>query len=364
MQKELLVIKNENGFSLIEAIIATSVFAIIVTSVASSYFTVSKYILSSGAERQAIFLAEEGLEAVRNIQDNNFFALTAGGPYGISKSGNIWGISGSSDVSGIYTRKINITAPDADTWQVASKIEWTYKGENKSLTINREFTNWRKTKATASVSSWPFDDNSGCTASDEVGSNNATLKPTCPTDSPTWNTGTKRAGTSALKFDGSNDYVQAPDSNSLDLTTAGTLMAWINTSTNSTMGIINKGSAASSLAYYINVSNGRRLTGGVIKAGGTNGTAVTVQSASNTLPTSGWTHVAMTWDATSLKIYINGVLSNTTVTTALVARTTTGTLQIGAIYPTTSRFNGTIDEVSLYNVALPASEISTIFASQ
>lgn len=362
MMKESSVIKNKRGFSLVEAIVAAGIFVIITTTIVASYISVSKYVLSAGVEVQAIFLAEEGLEAVRNIRDNDFARLLSGGPYGLTSVG-AWNFSGSQDTNGIYTRKVTIVSPDADTREVSVSVGWTYKGENKSLTLKRQFNNWRKGKLNA-IAHWKFDDNSGCTASDSKGSNNGTLRPTCPTNSPVWSTSTKRVGTSALTFDGTDDYVQVPDSNPLDLTTAGTLMAWINTSTSATMGIINKGSAASSLAYYLNVSTGRRLIGGVIKAGGTNGTAVTVQTATNTLPASGWTHVSFVWDSLSLKIYINGILSNTTSTTALAARATTGTLQIGSVYPTTSRFRGTIDEVSIYNSALSATDILNIYNSQ
>ena len=146
MQKELLGIKNKNGFFLTEAIISAGIFMIIVAAVSASYFAVSRYVLSAGAETQALSFAQEGLEAVRNIRDNNFASLAAGGPYGLSSVGNAWSFSGTQDVNDIYTRKISITAPSADTRQVTAQISWTYKGENKSLTQQREFTSWRSAK--------------------------------------------------------------------------------------------------------------------------------------------------------------------------------------------------------------------------
>ena len=364
--KRVSLISNRGGFSLVEAIIAVAVFAIIVSYVATGLVRSHKYIINSGNQYRATALAEEGLEAARNIRDNAFANLTDTTTHGISSSGTAYSFSGSQDTQDIFTRKIYVSTIDSTTKEIKSEIKWTDSGGSQNISLSERLTNWRKTKATASISRWPFDENTACVAHDVVGPNDAALMPaTCPTGSATWSTNPKRVGTSALTFDGSNDYVQAPDSNSLDLTTSGTLMAWIYpTKNNTTAGIINKGSAAASLAYYLNVNNKNNLIAGVIKTGGANGTPVTVATANNVLTLNAWNHIAMTWDATTLKVYVNGVLSNTTNTTALVARVTAGTLQIGAIYPTTSRFTGTIDEVSIYDVALSATEISTIFASQ
>jgi hypothetical protein len=96
-------------------------------------------------------------------------------------------------------------------------------------------------------------------------------------------------------------------------------------------------------------------------------TSAGVESTSE-IPIGQFSHIAGTWDGSSLRLYINGVLD---------AQSTPGTIPfdsacpfyVGGIYNTNlgvcnnvgSFFNGVIDEVSYYSRALADSEISYIF---
>ncbi|MEI7890840.1 MAG: LamG domain-containing protein [bacterium] len=371
MKRGLSIINFKNGFSLAEAIIASGILMIVVASVAASYFSVSRYVLAAGAEAQATFFAQEGLEAARNIRDKDFALLVAGTVNGLSNAGNVWNFSGTQDVKGIYTRKISIAAIDANTKEVSVQIDWLYKGVAKTLTLKREFTNWRKTKTVANnpVSRWPFDEDTGCSAMDSFGSNHGTLKPaTCPIGSPAWINGTsQKVGISALNFNSAAtfNYVEVPDANSLDLSTAGTIMAWIYpTSSGTTMGIVHKGAATnrSDEAYYLRMEDNRKIL-----AGGRTAISDLLEIESNSLITlNAWSLVAFTWDSTGMKIYINGALSSQANNTVFSAKNSAGSLQMGALYSgaSSNRFRGRIDEVSIYNTALSLSEISTIYNAQ
>lgn len=359
MKKAWLVTKNKRGFSLVEAIVATAIFSIITTSIAATYINVSGYILSSGVETQAIFLAEEGLEATRNIRDNDFTNLDNGN-HGISSSGSEWSFSGSSDTNGIYTRQINISdASDSDTKEVSSQISWTYKGESKTLTLSREFSDWRKIKP-KSFSWWPFDENSGCDAHDEEGDNDGTLEPDCDTDSPAWDSGDKHAGDSSLEFDGDNDYVEVPDDDSLDFSAEGSIMAWVRpTARRASMGkIIYKGenSSGNDQAYYLQMQANRR-----IRAGGKSSSNAAVSvTTRDRISRNSWSHVAFVWDATGMRIYINGSVSKTS-TAVLDARNSSGVFQIGTFEAGDDYFEGQIDEVRAYPTALTDQEILDIY---
>src|SRR5262249_55893677 len=71
------------------------------------------------------------------------------------------------------------------------------------------------------VAYWKFDEGSGTTVSDSSGnSNTGTL-----VNGPLWTAG--RVG-NALYFDGIDDNITVPDSNSLDLSGSFTLSAWVN----------------------------------------------------------------------------------------------------------------------------------------
>lgn len=71
-----------------------------------------------------------------------------------------------------------------------------------------------------------------------------------------------------------------------------------------------------------------------------------------------WYHVAMTWNAGSVKIYVNGVLNTTGIYTSFT--TIPPTYQIGAA---TSPFRGDIDDVVIRSVETSEDEIRAIYES-
>ncbi|HEY4414397.1 MAG TPA: LamG domain-containing protein [Verrucomicrobiae bacterium] len=92
--------------------------------------------------------------------------------------------------------------------------------------------------------------------------------------------------------------------------------------------------------------------------------------ATNEIPVGSFTHLAGTWDGTTLKLYVNGVLNNTSVPGATPTDSTCD-FNIGGIYHTNADscnyvgqfFTGVIDEVSYYHCALSAEEINAIYSA-
>lgn len=82
-----------------------------------------------------------------------------------------------------------------------------------------------------------------------------------------------------------------------------------------------------------------------------------------------WYHYGLTWDGTGTKVYINGILNNSTATT--VTLPALGLNQIGRSFydsqnitdgnTTPHFFNGTIDEFGIWKRALSATEIFELF---
>jgi hypothetical protein len=70
-----------------------------------------------------------------------------------------------------------------------------------------------------------------------------------------------------------------------------------------------------------------------------------------------WSHLAMTWSGSTLRLYVNGsqVATRSTGTTMTA---TTGPFRIGGTSVATAWFRGLIDEVRYYNRALSAAEIA------
>jgi len=73
-----------------------------------------------------------------------------------------------------------------------------------------------------------------------------------------------------------------------------------------------------------------------------------------------WYNVVGTYDGSSMRIYVNGVLKNTKTQAGTLA-TNTSTAKIGTFQGTNYNLNGKISNVSIYNRALTAVEISQNF---
>src|SRR5439155_7658459 len=79
------------------------------------------------------------------------------------------------------------------------------------------------------------------------------------------------------------------------------------------------------------------------------------------LPVNAWTHLAGTFDGTTVRLYVNGVeVASQAQATSLV--NTAETLQIGADKFAGENFAGRIDEVRIYNRALSPAEIQADMA--
>jgi chitodextrinase len=82
------------------------------------------------------------------------------------------------------------------------------------------------------------------------------------------------------------------------------------------------------------------------------------------LPIGAWRHLVMTHDGVNDKIYVNGVLKNSKAATGDM-KSTTKPFGIGYDpIDTTNYFNGALDDVSIYNTALTAAEITALYTAQ
>jgi len=198
------------------------------------------------------------------------------------------------------------------------------------------------------VAYWKFDEGTGITASDSSGNgNHGTL-----VNGPQWSTGI--AG-KALYFNGSNNNVLVPDSNSLDLTGPYTLSAWVNPATPFAdfRSILVK-----NYRYYL-YSSVVGYCGDGTPLGGFSGVDNNIVCDSISIPANTWTNISLAYDGLTLTLYRNGV-SVASSTASEQISPTPGTLQIGAS-EYGEFFKGLIDEVRVYNRALTSSEIQSIY---
>ena len=160
-------------------------------------------------------------------------------------------------------------------------------------------------------------------------------------------------------FDGVDDYVDAGNGASLNITGAITLEAWVmikGTGTGSFPMIVGKDLLSSIYPYAL-----RADANGFFVFASYN-TAV-LFSVSTAIPANNiWYHVVGTFDKTldsaNAKIYLNGVQKDSRTYT-LPLPTNAGTVKIGRYY--INYFNGSIDKVRIYNRALSAGEILALY---
>lgn len=144
MNMELLKIKknNKDGFSLVEIVISIGLFGVLVSFLMTALIQNNRQEDYAVYKRQAIFLAEEGTEALRNIRDADYANLVAG-TYGISENGSEWGLSGLSDQTDNFTRIITITDVDDDRRDISVDVGWDdLSVQNGTVTVATRLTNW------------------------------------------------------------------------------------------------------------------------------------------------------------------------------------------------------------------------------
>ncbi|MGZ5347505.1 MAG: LamG-like jellyroll fold domain-containing protein, partial [Solirubrobacterales bacterium] len=191
---------------------------------------------------------------------------------------------------------------------------------------------------------WAFDEGAGTTTADASGRGNAgTLI------GASWTTQGRYGN--ALSFNGAST-VRVADSASLDLTTAMTLSAWIRpTALQSGWRTILQREAD---AYFLNASN----SDGPLRpsGGGTLGGNTQYLSGPTANPVDAWTHVALSYDGATLRLFVNGSQVSSRATAGAI-QTTDNPLWIGGNSPYGEYFQGLIDEVRVYDRALSQADI-------
>jgi Tfp pilus assembly protein PilV len=129
------------GESIFEIVLAVGIFALIAAGFGGAYaLSIASRRLATDRTR-AVFLAEEGLEAVRNMRTSSSTNLV-NGTWGLATSSNHWVLSGSQDVTNGFVRQIMITTNDTSTKQVTATVSWRSPGEaTTSVSVASYLTN-------------------------------------------------------------------------------------------------------------------------------------------------------------------------------------------------------------------------------
>ncbi|MDO8469698.1 MAG: DUF2341 domain-containing protein [bacterium] len=181
---------------------------------------------------------------------------------------------------------------------------------------------------------------------------------------PTATTTGKINGT--IDFDGTTDLIDVQDSNSLDLTTNVTLSAWVNPTTlaNTVMRVAGKIHTSCSSPYDAYSLGKTDATNNWTFDVGIDGTRYRIASPA-TITTNAWTYLTGVYDGVNMRIYENGVLSNSVGQAGNIG-INTAPFRIGrdSCGGSAAYFPGRIDEIRLSSTTRSAAWILTEYNNQ
>jgi len=159
----------------------------------------------------------------------------------------------------------------------------------------------------------------------------------------------------SLNLDGTNDYVTILGASDLSISGDCSISAWFNPS------------SVSGYNYIFSLTDGRST--GVDRAFGLSGAQMVANTyasgwnlpfAHTAIATGSWYHAVVVFTSGTARMYLNGSdLGTKSVTTNTVSYTQT--VIGGMLYSSSNHFNGKIDEVVVFDSALSASDITSIY---
>ncbi len=129
--KKVFIFKHKNikSFSVVEIMLAIAIFTFLAIAIGSMLSYSSQTNASSGDKDKATFLAQEGMEAIIAIRNEDYSNLVDGA-HGLAIVSNQWQLQNSSDQVGQYNRQINISQIDIYQKKVEVIVSWTNKFDN------------------------------------------------------------------------------------------------------------------------------------------------------------------------------------------------------------------------------------------
>lgn len=306
------------------------------------------------------------------VGDSNYLYVAG---YESVVSGNTeWRIQkrNKSDLSLVWSQTpgnlTNVQPEDASAIAIDTTSTHVYIGGSDAIS---GAANWRIEKRNASdgsldswpsglVGYWPFNEGNGTLANDLVSVDNGTL-----TNGPTWSTSSKIGGglvfngVKAISGDASNQYVSVGSVALLNPSVIS-VAAWFKTSSNNVnQAIVAKSNACATAGYLVWINENAVASHRVSWWVG-NGPWLDEYATATAVDDGNWHHFVGTYDGTTRKIYVDGVLQIAS-TSAGETLSSTGALQIGGSNYCGSTFNGSLDEVRIYNTALSASDVASLY---
>ncbi len=194
---------------------------------------------------------------------------------------------------------------------------------------------------------WKFDESQGGNVSDSSGNNNNGSL----VGDPKWQPSGGILG-GALEFDGDGDYVKIENESNFDIAGQITVATWVNVASVSTewTAIVTKGDSA----WRLSTERAERRFHFAV--GGN-----TLIAGLKTVSANEWHHIAGVCDGSQMRMYVDGQLDASGSYNGSIEQNDYP-VYIGENAEQTGRFwHGLIDDVRIYNYALPENEVKALY---
>ncbi len=140
-----------HGSLLLEAILAIAIFAVFLGGIGLSLVLGERSTTAGGDRTRAAFLAEQQLEAVRQMRTVSFASVTTG-DHGLKLNASGWSWSGTLVNNNGYTSWVTVTSKGTDWLEVESNVTWNFGNTRSgSVLLTTQLTDWQKI---ATVGNW------------------------------------------------------------------------------------------------------------------------------------------------------------------------------------------------------------------
>jgi fibronectin type 3 domain-containing protein len=255
--------------------------------------------------------------------------------------------------SGPYT---TIGTPTATTYTDATAINGTtyYYVVSATNSVGESANSTQATAApTAMFAHWKFNETSGTTAFDSVGTRHGTL-----VAGAGWVAGKL---SNAVGLNGAGNYVSLPAGVVSSLNANFSIAAWVYVNANGTWArLLDFGTGTTAYMFLAPVSGGNTVRYAITTGGGEQ------QINGQALAAGAWHHVAVTLSGTTGTLYVDGVAvgSNSSMTLKPANLGNTTLNYIGRSQFNDPYLNGRVDDVRIYNQALSAAQVVALANSE
>lgn len=228
-----------------------------------------------------------------------------------------------------YGNPTAVSSSDSNTFNL-------YNGLKRYYTMNE--SSWTNDCSTGTVVDSSANGDNGTSCPDTTG-------PTTPASAQYGNGGS---------FDGSNDYVNSTYTTH-DSSFTASIWVYADVVTGTRTYMSKQSWSGGNNGFYL------RQSATSLEAGLQNSATSQDVSATDTVSATTWTHVAMTYDGTTIKLYKNGTMVNTR---EAVYGSVAEPLKIGAGYHGDNEwFDGVLDDARYYNRVLSDTEIAQLYSN-